>query len=188
MNIFKKMIVFQILLASVMFHAFSMQSNLATFMQGGATKARYPEFMREFRRHYPAYTEEINSILEEREAHKKGPKTWKSEPLSRKQVLRLNSFLENMSDTVVLTEEIERARRAFNLRTESFKTQYKEITGKDLITEEGYEFHHIIPLELCGEKRTQYHTQILNGNDPFNVIQLTVAEHRRLTDFINGLR
>ena len=93
-----------------------------------------------------------------------------------------------MSDTVVLTEEIERARRAFNPRTESFKTQYKEITGKDLITEEGYEFHHIIPLELCGENRTQYYTQILNGNDPFNVIQLTIAEHRRLTDFINELR
>ena len=68
------MIVFQILLASVMFYAFLMQSNLATFMRGGATEARYPEFMREFRLYYPAYTEEINSILEEREAHKKGPK------------------------------------------------------------------------------------------------------------------
>lgn len=186
MNIFRKITVFQILLASIMFPAFSMQSNFATFMQGGATEAQYPKFMQEFRHHYSEYIKKINSILEEREAHKKGPKTWKSEPISRKQILRLNSFLENMSDTVVLTAEIERARRAFNPHTKSFETQYREITGKDLI--KGYQFHHIIPLELCGQKQTQYCTQMLNGNDPFNLIQLTAAEHLTLTNYISSLK
>lgn len=187
MNIFKKVIVFQLLLASMAFSAYSMRTNLSTFMQGGATGTQYPRFISEFRSHYPAYMEEINSILEDREAHKKGSKTWKSEPISRKQVLRLNNFLENMVNRVVLTPEIRRVRSIFNPRTESFKELYKEVTGKDIITEEGYEFHHIIPLELCGEKRTTYYTQTLSGNDPFNIIQLTVAEHRRLTDCINGL-